>query len=266
MAVSQNGSHFGRQSDDDRLTRPIATGSYVVFGDASLRACATVILVVHELDDLLGHAQGLCCLVLGPVGKGSLVVDATQDWQNDLGVVQAHAGGRGALQKLEDEVVHAIEVQVAQNLLLPSGLDADAGVLEAFEQAHDILPVVFGLALGDNGADVPAAIGLVAVAVDVLERQGHVAEGDFDGLRIELGAVLLEIDELLLLLGQVLGEQDLGVEVGEQLRQRGRRGLEEDGQGAACARSRARKGSRRATGECADGGGAPGGPHAASPY
>lgn len=50
------------------------------------------------------------------------------------------------------------------------------------------------------------------VAVNVFERKSDVAEGDFYRFGFKFRAVVLDVDELLLLFGEVRGEENLGVE------------------------------------------------------
>jgi hypothetical protein len=70
------------------------------------------------------------------------------------------------------------------------------------------------------------------VAVDGDEGERDFAEGDFDGLGLEFGMVVLAVNEGLLLFGEVTGQQDFGVQGGEEGGEFGGRGLEEDGEGA----------------------------------
>lgn len=88
-------------------------------------------------------------------------------------------------------------------------------VLEAFQDADDIFPVVSCLALVNDVVKGIPPLGEV-VAVDVFEGEGDVAKGDFDCVGFESGFVCGRVDELFLLGGQMAGEEDLGVEDREE--------------------------------------------------
>jgi hypothetical protein len=251
VALGEDCGKLGRQGDDRRAAAQVLVWDHLVGG-----LDRVVLGVLHELDNLRGQAQGSGRLFLVPVGtvvlggngSGSPVVDGAQDAKKEALVAQAHGRGLGSLQGLENQTVHIVLGELADDQLLPLGTDGDAGALKALDGADDILPVLACAAALDNVAQGLEAVGQV-VAVEGLEGQLDVADGDIDRLGVELGVALLGIDELLLVLGQVGGQQDLGVERGQQRRQLGRRGRSEDGQPAAVAGGAAGKGT------CAIGGG-----------
>lgn len=210
---------------------------------------AQMLLVVHELDDLLGHAQGLLEVLLLPARLPRLVPRAAQHGDDQLQVSQAQSRRPGALDQLQDQMLHAGLVQEPHDHDQLLRAQAQAGVAVAFQGAHDILPVLGRLARLEDVAEVHAIGGHVLVAVEVLERQRDVAERDVDGLLLELGAVLGPVHEALLLRREVERQQDPRVERGQQLCQLGRRRCEERGQRAAVEGRSAREGAVRAAGE-----------------
>ena len=185
-----------------------------------------VLCVVHELDDLLGHAQGLLQLVLVPVVLPGAVSHAAHDHEDEVEVAETHARGVGALEDLENQVLHAGLVEMAHDHGLHAAVEVDAGVGVAFQGADHVLPVLGCLARADDVAQLDLVPRDILVAVDVFEGEGDVAEGDLDGFLLELGAVRGLVDELLLLRGEVVGQEDSGVEGGEQLGELGRGGIE----------------------------------------
>ena len=62
----------------------------------------------------------------------------------------------------------------------------------------------------------------------MFERQGHIANCDFNRLSFELCTRLLLVDKLLLFPRQMFGKQNLGVDLREKGRKFDRGGLEED--------------------------------------
>lgn len=79
------------------------------------------------------------------------------------------------------------------------------------------------------------AIRNIFSAVEVFERKGDIAEGDFYGFRFELRPVFFTVDELGLLGCEVERQKDSRIRGPEEGRQFLGRGREEDGEGA-CGR------------------------------
>ena len=115
--------------------------------------------------------------------------------------------------------------------LLPARLDVYPSILEALQRAYDILPVVARLGFLNDLCQGREPLGEV-IAVRVFEGKRDVAQCNVDGLGLEFGLVRLAVDEVFLLFGEVVREQNPGVEGLKQGGQLGVGGCKEDGESA----------------------------------
>lgn len=221
VAVGKLGSHFEGKRHNGRMCPVVGAvggGFPLVHG------------VVHELDDLLRHAEGLLELVLVPVVPPGAVPHAAHDHEDKVGIAETQARGLGALDGLKNQMLHAGFVEAAHGHAQCVAAQTYAGIVVSFQHADYVLPVLGGLARAQDFKQLFSVRRDILVDIDVLEGKGHVAEGDLDGFLLELAAVCGLVDELLLLGGEVSEKENLGVDAGEQLGELGRRGFEVDGE------------------------------------
>jgi hypothetical protein len=226
ILVVLEGTHSrqcSRHSDDGR------PASEVVL----CRLPAAVVLVLEKLSDLFRHADGFIRLFLVPVGEGSFVVDGAQDLSEDLPLAHADAGLLDALQRLQNDVMHLLHVQHSDNQRLVIRREWDAGIVISLHHAHHILPVLACLTLAQDVPDRRPATWRLE-PVDVFECQCDIAQRDLHGFGFEFRLVFFSVDELPLLWGEVEGQEDFGIGVGEERRELRRRGLKEQRE-RACA-------------------------------
>jgi hypothetical protein len=217
MSIRQHRRHFRRQRYDA--------------GSASEIERRMVLRVFQQLGNLLREAERLGRVVLLPALRGGHVVHAAQHARQHVCVAHAQPRRLWTLQRLQNKVLHPGLIQLAHDERLSRRWNSDARILEALDGAHQVLPVLRRLAVGDNATEGGPAVGK-DVAVQGNEGKCDFAESDFDGLSFEFGVVFLAVYEVLLLFSQVAGQQNLGVECGEERGELGGRGFKEDGEGA----------------------------------
>lgn len=168
-------------------------------------------LALHQLNHLLSKTEGLFRLGLVPARGESLVVQPLEHLVYDSLPVQAQSCVSGALHCFENQVLHTSLIHPPHYLLKPLFVQTYTRIVEPLHHAHHILPVFRRLALLNDIFDSRPSVGPVAVAVNVFERERHVAESDFNGLCFESRAVLFFVYEVTLLFVEVFGEKGFGV-------------------------------------------------------
>lgn len=183
---------------------------FCAFALALGRFCV-MFLLFEQLSDLFGESQRLLGLLWLPLRQSSFIVGGAQNLERDLPITHLQTGRLDPLQCLEQNMVHASQVELPDNQSILVWLDLYAGFLKSLQHAYDILPVLACLALANH---FPKRLPPICepVPVEVFEIERDVAQSNFNGLSFELCLVLVAVDKLLLFLGEVGRQEDFGVE------------------------------------------------------